>query len=829
MNVNIDSNEYISFGHFDKILFNRANTADQTLDILYNGSISNKSNATSDITPLVLFSYNDKKIQESKKFIAVSFMQFNEPQKCKSIKQLYKYSESCINKVIDTLRDKKLIENVDAKLYIPFSFMNIAVAFYSNSLTDICTVIKNILYNNLAKHQYSVLSTCDLDTSIRQDKGINISLRFIWKPNIQMNKAFDCLEKALSNIEDYSINHLLGNNDCLLQINNSGYDIIDLIAKPHDSFKTFLNFVENTRVTISFPKKDIPFVNLKLKNKIHSLLHELDLNLSQKQTVLIENLNSLRDASPEFQKNDINDVIYRVTEFNKFMNVLKKHSEKGIANQLYFSMKKPYNLFLDISIDRLSEVTLDNSSELLETISKVLNDMSSYFGNIFHCNLGFFEERGFYNNIIGLASNVELAYNKYADCICDVLMSDKERFVDKLQVSSSVTADKEPMICTSEIFEHNEDISVFNRLLINVNIPVFYVFKFQFVSRIIIHEVAHYVGDRKRKERADAMCKVFSSIIADPIYQRFKLFLTVDASKKEKILLKQFEESDNHKKIYAAMKNEVSSIINEHISKYVDNICNASYYMNSVINAIIDAINDLPNNLQLISELSDVIVEYQFWYYEYFEDFYLKKFPADISTINIMQELSEYSIKDYNKRFVSFNISKIFKELINNNQQGSEIANTTETSCYIYTPVLSDLIPAFSNAVMEAYCDIMMIKLSGMNFNDYMNLMSGYKELHSIIADNDYLTWMRLNFVADFLGKEKLLRIDLPERFKYFKDVGIFDIMHLYFDSLSIEIKAALSRMMSSDLLSGYLKSMSSFNEEKHINAIYDMFFSINS
>ena len=119
---------------------------------------------------------------------------------------------------------------------------------------------------------------------------------------------------------------------------------------------------------------------------------------------------------------------------------------------------------------------------------------------------------------------------------------------------------------------------------------------------------------------------------------------------------------------------------------------------------------------------------------EYFEDFYLKKFPADISTINIMQELSEYSIKDYNKRFVSFNISKIFKELINNNQQGSEIANTTETSCYIYTPVLSDLIPAFSNAVMEAYCDIMMIKLSGMNFNDYMNLMLEWNEKINLTA-----------------------------------------------------------------------------------------------
>ena len=662
---------------------------------------------------------------------------------------------------------------------------------------------------------------------LEPEKGINISLRFIWKENIDVNAAVSLLKESLESFEEKTISYLLGNNDCLVLVPNLGYRILSMMLSPQGCFSDFLEYVENTRATINFPEKDVQFIDLKFDNVENTLLTIDDYQIRQAETSLINKLNELKANSPQFQQSDISDVIYRVNEFGRFMDVIKKHAAKGIATQLYLSMRDPYLLFLQKTQEKIEGDSYP-INQLLEIVGNVMNDMSNYFGNIFHCNLGFFEERGFYNNIIGLASNVELAYNKYANCISEAIMSDEERNIDKLKICCSVTSDKEPLICTHDIFESIAKPEFEDSSLVNVNIPVSYVFKYAFVSRVIIHEIAHHVGDRKREERTKAICSVFATIIVDPILQTFAHALIPKASKYETKILEKFENTLEYKNLHQKTAEKIHQCIDSYITRSVVEICDGHYFMNNVVDAIVETINALSCDAIIIETLSNYIVDFQFWYYELFEDFYLKRYSKDKKTVEIMTEMSEYAIKDYNLLYVRKAVEVLFSDLVSPEQNGDNTKILDERICWIYLPDIENFIEVFFNAVSEAFCDIMMITLSEMTFKEYIKLMSGYgKKIKNVIEGNDYLTWLRINFIANYMGEKIPYNKSLPERFRYYCNIHVFDLMKPYFDNLKPEIEVAHARCHDNELLSKFLKKISSDSEEKHLSAIFDMFFGI--
>ena len=140
--------------------------------------------------------------------------------------------------------------------------------------------------------------------------------------------------------------------------------------------------------------------------------------------------------------------------------------------------------------------------QIFDSIENTIIEMSSYYGNILHCHLGFFEERGFYNNVIAVASNIELAYNRYANLICDAIVNDIDSDEPTTNAYCYVISDKSTSVCATDPFYIDIGCEEADNFLISINIPMPYIFKYEDVSYFIIHEISHFIGNRKRQIRA---------------------------------------------------------------------------------------------------------------------------------------------------------------------------------------------------------------------------------------------------------------------------------------------------------------------------------------
>ena len=829
-NMKIDKEHSMVLGHFDRITVAQSNTADNALNYLYNHLMTKNRKFCADMQPMVLFSYQNYDIPYQKNlFNAVTFFQIKRPLNCKNIKDFFDYNVSSIKKVITELEEKGEIGKVIANVYVPFSFMNTAVIFYAENLTDICVVVKNIVHCKLADFQYSILSLPENPKMLSSiTKNVNISLRFIWKEQVDADHAVNILKESVASFKNATVNHLLGNNDCLLHVPEAGYKIISMIISPKDKFKDFMSMVENTRATISFPENSIKLIELHNNITVPSEYIDIsDVTIQKNEKKLIRSLNTLKRKAPELLKRDINDILYRVVEFSKFVKVINKHAEKGIAYPLYLSIKEPYELFLEMAADRVNKANSDQIDAVLEVIGNVVKEMSSYFGNIFHCNLGFIEERGFYNSIIGLASNVELAYNNYANCICDAILSKEERDKDGLRIRCSVTSDKEPLICTSDIFENTFTPKKEEKVLVKVNIPVSYVFKYDFVSKIIIHEIAHHVGARDREYRLKSICECFASVIADPIIQSAVFAITNSSSDLDKAIIASFEETEFYTELHNKMVIDIINILKNVISDSVISTSKQPYFMDDVIDSIYFAINNLPSDTLLINSLSEIITNFQYDYYEEFEDYFLQKMSQCSTNTNLLSELSGISIKTYNNEFVKYRL-KYLLNYITTPSEADCYDTISQRICYFYIPELNDFIEYFCNAVSEAYCDLMMITLFDMSFETYMELMSEYgKTFDQIIRENDYFTWIRVNIIARYMNANIELKEDLPERFTYFEELKLYEIILPYFISLKSEFVDAYRRSQENSLLANFIKNISDNNEEQQLSEIFNMYYGI--
>lgn len=826
----VENYDSIVLGHFDFIKTHKTSSAELALDEFYNKFISEEK-LYNDIQPMLLFSYEDYDMSQQNGYMAITFMQIDKPEECDSIKDFYDYSSQLINQVVTQCKARHLIDNVDVRFFIPFSFMSTAIIICADNLTDICTLIKNITFNKIANYQYSILSIPANSKSMSCRKNINISLRFIWRSGVDTNNAISLLKKSLKGIsvDDYTINHLLGNNDCLLYVPLRGYEIINLFYNSNDFFDKFKTMVENTRATISFPDGDVvlkDFIPLYKTRSTHIELNDDSILIAEKK--LISSLNKIKANASPLQQNDINDVLYRINHFANFIEVIRKHACKGIATPLYFSMKDPYKLFLEMAEEKLDFSNPEDVTTLLNIIGSVLNDMSSYFENIFHCNLGFIEERGFYNNIIGLASDIELAYNRYANHLFGVIMSEKES--KESYVCCSVTSDKEPIICTNDIFdiiitEPRKEL----RSLVNVNIPVSYVFKYYYVIRMLVHEIAHHVGERHRKIRLQVISKGFASVISDVLIQTFVLSYIPSISEIEKEIIKDFEKSNEYTEIHNDMCKNIFDCLYNYIINISDLYCKKTdYFLDNVIDAIISTLNAIPNDEALIKELSTIVTTFQFWFYEFFEDFYLTHHKREEAETTVIREISNFSIKDLNYHLVRYTVINLFDDILSSDE-GSSLDETEEKYCHRYIPELNEFISYFCQSVSEAYCDIVMITLCDMNFDEYLDLMSKYgKNVDNILYNNDYFTWLRINYIARYLGVEEIFEYDsLSERFKYFEDIDLFGLVKPYFEGLKPEFTAMKKRCESNKLLFDFLNTDWNSSEEQHLISLYSMFFDI--
>ena len=376
------------FGHFEHLNFQNAITAEQALDLLYNQYIksANDVKIETDVQPVILFSYDKHTIHiNTEKCMVVSFIQIERPLDCNTIKEFYDYSVDVINHTIKRAKDEKLINDIEADVYIPLNFMDVAVVFYAENFLDVCTIIKNIIHNKLAKFQYSVLSLTDT-FNFDSSKEFDISLRFIWKDSCEAQSSINLLKTTLNNlnITEYSLNHLMGNNDCLLFVPKKGNDILSQYMNPNSEFSKFMKCVQNTRASISFSCDDINNLNLNYDVKTNRVLSFDNREIEERERQFFENLKHTKAELSEFEQNEINDIIYKAIEFSKFIDVIRKHALKGIATPLYLSIEKSYKMFLEIATEKVSEINKYwTKDDVLQIIGSHLNDIMTYYNNIF--------------------------------------------------------------------------------------------------------------------------------------------------------------------------------------------------------------------------------------------------------------------------------------------------------------------------------------------------------------------------------------------------------------------------------------------------------------
>ena len=278
-------------------------------------------------------------------------MQVKKPENIKNIDSFYNYVKKLINNAIDTMMINKLINEIEAHVYIPLSFMNVAVIFVAESFEDICTFLKNVIFNNLVDFQYSILTLNNKYDENNYHK-ISLSLRFIWGKGCNQTIAIDLLKSILDKqgITNYNIMHLIGNNDCVLTVVDEGYKILNLILSTNDvngtnDVKEFFTYTQNTRATIRFNDKDIKIIEIGNDQNANNL------PLTDKLKNTCELIKTLKTIEIKYKLIEIavSDLIYKVNEFDKFVRIIYEYAKNGIAIPLYKSIINPYNKFIEIS------------------------------------------------------------------------------------------------------------------------------------------------------------------------------------------------------------------------------------------------------------------------------------------------------------------------------------------------------------------------------------------------------------------------------------------------------------------------------------------------
>ncbi len=829
------------FGHFDYMRISSYDTADTTLTHLYKEYSQNKSdintvsaqyelNKEADIQPIILYDRNDQfKIEDcDNKCVVVSFMQIN--HSTGNIDAFYDHAQKMIDDIIGKAKKEKLIgDNVQAHVYLPLSFMDIAVIFTADDFVDICVLLKNLIEARSVYFQYSVLSMQGMSENYKHK--ISISLRFIWEDDTEqadtINKLKTMLEKRGIDENHHKITHLIGNNDCLLTVTDYGYDILKMLLESRKTSNGeasgVFKKIKNTRASIRFNTEDIKIFEEKKKVPKVSIDDE-DLSCSK----LTDNLAAYKKGASDLVIRTINDLIYKIIEFEKFVRVIREHAKNRIAIPLYKSIRIPYRFFIELSADIVNS-NKDNLDDVMEMISSTIAEMLSYYSNILHCTLGFFEERGFYNNIISFATIVELAYNRYANMVCDAILCDHERHTWKLQTCCYVVSDKKNIVCAEDKFDGIDRDDYERKLLICINIPMSCIFQYDQVSCFIAHEVAHYVGCREREKRAHILYDAISMALADVVYEFTALRSQEGNTKDERRLIEDYEKTDSFKLDWEWLKKSIKEYISSRVNQESGKKENGTLYMSKTIGILIDALNLLLMEDEFINQITKIISEYRFRFYENIMDFYVANEDRYKNTNNLLRQISDFCMVDFDNHFTAKGLKKTFNDILNGTYDSNTADNKSGGEERFTFPLIDRLIFNLSDAINEGYSDIMMITLLDMDSDRYEELMNiGGKTVENVINNHDYLNWFRMRFVAGYM------HWDIDDLYKYADDyiwycenTGIIDCVMQYFTQLlDKEFKKVKAEKQKNSALEAYIKDIAG-DDQTMFKAIYNMYLGL--
>ena len=573
--------------------------------------------------------------------------------------------------------------------------------------------------------------------------------------------------------------HLLGNYDLLVLIDNSACYVLEELLKSNGVFN-----LENSN---SFCSQAFDRVRPTLRFKNYKNLlgccsnnKELTLDDSDTNDGVPSN-----DSRNDGNKKIIDDVKNNAEVFfAKFKNSKYEHLKQlsmSIKPQLeqliifcdcirenytknvnpeFWEILKPNIIIFSKMLMSNNEFALNSvrqCNNALLSIGSFVTTLSEYLSNLLHLHRNFLEERGMFDFNISSSTKLLIAYNQFANYIKDMLLDmEYDSNSEKRNISIYVTSRLDSKITSSKLFDYMENFGI-QDTLININIPTSCLFNITENLSCIIHEVAHFVGPRKRQNRAIALTKTVSKVIASNLFSTFYYLFFVEANStnidEDKDIPAFISDFINDCKIVEINKNYLDKISNIMYEAFVGKLSlkereEKFFILNNFKKGLIDVvIETLTTDSFVFDEISRLQNTYDNEIWSKFDSWVSKKYKSypeeDISRIN-----------DWLEKYYPTEIQNVGKK-----EDVIQTAFLISSACHNKNPKnrikmasVENIVRSLFNGVSEAFCDLLMVKILSLPKCDYDRIVQLTRDMSPMENNLGVASHIRLLIVKNNLG-----------------------------------------------------------------------------
>lgn len=855
-----DENFYKVLGHFDHFCCKATNSISNFAD--YEPVLQ----AGHDSQIMYLFNYdnNDNNIKNTPRFfeykstlpIRVLTLIQTKNEKYDNntdLKDRIIKKQKIVNNIVkDMLNDKSEVI-LTAEIYYTLGCTDLAVIIDTNRLALVPDLLGRLSQSiSHSSSLYSIIGFSnniddqDIENIIYTSNELELSLRLTLNQNNnqsvtvleeELNKL-KCLCESKGNNVSYTITKLLGNYDLLVLIDTGACYVLGEIVKHKGNFNVenslglFGMSFDRVRPTLRFKKYDDL---LQGTNNNEGNISSDDFE----KEIIVELRNTANELFNEFKNCDY-------TGFKKFSTSLKSQLEQLIifcncirenytknVNPEFWEILSPTIRLFSIILSKHNSVALQNEKIYdgsLQSISYFVSTLSEYLSNLLHLHRYFLEERGIFDFNISSNTKLLIAYNQFANIVKELLLSAEYKDGEShREIAIYITSKLDSKILSSKLFNHLENFDI-NDSLININIPTSCLFNVKENLSSIIHEVAHFVGPRNRRNRSYALiktvCKVvsvnlFSTFYSMPFFQPSADRKSYEAISKD---IKRFYSECSIEKLSLDYLDKFSDIIYEEVKKKINaNLTDErSLLLANLKNELVDSLVDtfvLKNNEQT-NYIFDKIAEIQRTY----DNEVWKLFN---SWVNNNRE--NFTLE--NKTLFHNWLTYYYPTDIRNARKKEdivEIANFISTVKQNQNPrtklkiaSIENIINCIFDGTSEAFCDLMMIKTLDMSALDYYEIVKNITALNYCDAHFTIPAYIRL-----ILVKNKLETVDEKKEQQFIEKINqyfnnymwVFNDLFIYFDSVVADMEN-----INKNKVSSLIKEFN--NKDNLLQELYDYSF----
>ena len=818
-----DKSFYKVLGHFDHFCCKATNSISDFAD--YEPVLQ----AGHDSQIMYLFNYanNDQRVQNDPRFfehksilpirVLTLIQTKNEEDNDINLKERIVRKQQLVDNIVEEIIKNKTDIILTAEIYYTLGCTDLAVIIDTNRLCLVPDLLARLSQSiSHSSSLYSIIGFSneidnqDIENIVYNSNELELSLRLTLNQN--SNESIKILEEELNKLKplcetkgnrlSYTITKLLGNYDLLVLIDSGACYVLGEIVKKNGNFNIenssglFGQVFDRIRPTLRFKKYDDSF-HVK-NNDIENILSD-DID----KDIILELRNNVKILFDEFKNCDCARVKKFSTSLKSqleqliiFCNCIRENYTKNV-NPEFWEILRPTIKLLSIILSKHNSVSLQNermSDGSLQSISYFVSTLSEYLSNLLHLHRYFLEERGIFDFNISSNTKLLIAYNQFANIVKELLLSAEYKGSEShREISIYITSKLGSKILSSKLFNHLENFGI-NDSLININIPTSCLFNVKENLSSIIHEVAHFVGPRNRRNRAEALIKTVCKVVSVNMFSTF-YFMP---------FFRPYADENAYEHIGADVKRFYNECSIEKLSlDYLDRFSNIIYevVMKKIKSSLTDEKSLLLVNLKtnLFEALVDTFVlknnEHTNYVFDKIAEVQRIYDNEVWSLFNSWVNNNRENLSPANKALFHNWLTYYYPTDIRNARKKEdivEIANFISTVKQNINPrtklriaSIDNIINCIFDGASEAFCDLMMIKILNMSAINYYEIVENITALNYCDAHLTIPAYIRL-----LLVKNKLSIIDKNKEQQFVEKLNqyfnnytwVFNDLFEYFD-----------------------------------------------